>query len=465
MTTQSQGIAFHPIAAIFPLLPDAELQELAADIKTHGLNHPIWLYEGKILDGRNRALACDLVGVKPSYRTFSGRFQDAINCVWSENMRRRQLTSSQKAAAEVNRQEVEAGYKAAVQAMQEDGKKRQDMTRILPRNEQGQLQSARQAPRTTPASTPAPRQPPLTPQSLMQPDEDTPVEQLIVPLGKRDLEAKVANATTTKRAELAGTNRQYIADAEKIKREAPEQFQAIERGEKTIPQVKRELKKAEVTATLAALPSSKYRVLYADPPWKYGNSGSGLDNYGPAERHYPSMTISELCSLNVKELTEDNAVLFLWVTSPMWAECWPVIKAWGFEYKAQFVWDKVKHNFGHYNSVRHELLLVCTRGSCTPDVKTLIDSVQVIERSEKHSEKPQEFRDIVEMLYPHGKRLELFARHTVAGWDVWGNEVVNAKATTTGAGPQDPELNEAHSPSTARNCPSFPPDFCHVSHP
>jgi len=133
------------------------------------------------------------------------------------------------------------------------------------------------------------------------------------------------------------------------------------------------------------------------------------------------MTIAELCALQVKQLAMDDAVLFLWVTSPLLFECAPIITSWGFQYKASFIWDKVKHNMGHYNSVRHEFLLVCTRGSCLPDTKKLIDSVQSIERT-THSTKPEEFRKIIEELYPHGKRLEMFARRKVANWDVFGNE-------------------------------------------
>ncbi len=168
-----------------------------------------------------------------------------------------------------------------------------------------------------------------------------------------------------------------------------------------------------------------YRVLYADPPWSYGNSGviNDSDNYGHVARHYPSMTIAELCALPVKKLLDGNAVLFLWVTSPLLAECFAVITAWGFTYKTSFVWDKVKHNFGHYNSVRHEFLLICTRGSCTPDVHTLHDSVQSIERSDVHSEKPEGFRAIIDELYPRGSRLELFARRPAPEpWQTWGNE-------------------------------------------
>lgn len=164
----------------------------------------------------------------------------------------------------------------------------------------------------------------------------------------------------------------------------------------------------------------KYRIIYADPPWKYNDSG--LDDYGHAERHYPPMKISELCALPVCDLTEDNAVLFLWVTSPLLEECFKVITAWGFKYKTSFIWDKVKHNFGHYNSVRHELLLICTKGSCTPDVQELFDSVQSIERSSEHSEKPERFREIIDTIYPNGNRIELFARKQVEEWEVWGNE-------------------------------------------
>ena len=172
------------------------------------------------------------------------------------------------------------------------------------------------------------------------------------------------------------------------------------------------------------LPPGIYSVIYADPPWKYGDERQALEGYGPASRHYPSMTIAELCALDIQRLAHTNAVLFLWVTSPLLEACFPVIRAWGFQYKTSFVWDKVKHNFGHYNSVRHEFLLVATVGSFLPEVKTLFDSVLTVERTGKHSEKPKDFRDMIETLYPTGKRLELFARETVKGWEAWGNEKV-----------------------------------------
>jgi N6-adenosine-specific RNA methylase IME4 len=183
-------------------------------------------------------------------------------------------------------------------------------------------------------------------------------------------------------------------------------------------------------------PTGRFRVIYADPPWSYGNAN--LQGYGHASFHYPSMSIEELCTLPVRDLADENAVLFLWVTSPLVMECLPVINAWDFEYKASFVWDKVKHNFGHYNSVRHEFLLVCTRGRCTPDVNQLFDSVQAVERGE-HSEKPEEFRKIIDTLYCHGKRIELFARRPAGEeWAIWGNEKTAERGRAARAKHRDP---------------------------
>lgn len=173
-------------------------------------------------------------------------------------------------------------------------------------------------------------------------------------------------------------------------------------------------------ASQASLPTGKYRVIYADPPWSYGNNLPG-ESTEPRD-HYPTMPLEEICELNVRSMRAENAVLFLWATSPLLPEAFEVIRAWGFTYKTSFVWDKVAHNVGHYNSVRHELLLVATHGACSPDVPTLFDSVVSEERTE-HSRKPETFRQIIDAIYPYGDRIELFARRQVEGWKAYGNEV------------------------------------------
>ena len=165
----------------------------------------------------------------------------------------------------------------------------------------------------------------------------------------------------------------------------------------------------------------KYNVIYADPAWRY-NDKQNTKCRGGAEKHYQTMSLNELCELKVKDISDKQAVLFIWTTSPLLEDTFKVIKAWGFKYKSSFVWDKVKHNMGHYNSVRHEFLLICTKGSFTPKVKKLFDSVVSIERT-VHSRKPNEFREIISTLYPDTLKVELFARQKVEGWDAMGFDI------------------------------------------
>jgi N6-adenosine-specific RNA methylase IME4 len=165
----------------------------------------------------------------------------------------------------------------------------------------------------------------------------------------------------------------------------------------------------------------KYRVIYADPPWMYDKGKELSDKYGDVSKHYPPMETEDICILPVQELAEDDCVLFLWATAPKLPEALQVMQAWGFDYKTCIVWDKIKHNFGYYFSVRHELLLIGGRGSSTPDNSELHDSVISIERSDRHSEKPQYFRDLILKMY-RGKKIELFAREKPEGFDVWGND-------------------------------------------
>ena len=192
----------------------------------------------------------------------------------------------------------------------------------------------------------------------------------------------------------------------------------------TVRELREEVKKEKFKdKKVIPLPDNKYQVIYADPPWAYNDKceAGGIQSK-PLSEHYPSMSIDELCKMDIYDLCLENTVLFLWVTSPLLEDGFKVINSWGFKYKTSFVWDKIKHNMGHYNSVRHEFLLICTRGACTPDNIKLFDSVQSIEKTKKHSEKPEEFRNIIDTLYK-GKKIELFARKKVDGWDSWGNEL------------------------------------------
>ena len=176
----------------------------------------------------------------------------------------------------------------------------------------------------------------------------------------------------------------------------------------------------------AANEPEKYAVIYADPPWQYtsGDQHSTEEQETVIADHYPSMKLADICALPQARLAATDSVLFLWCTSPTLEEAFSVINSWGFNYKASMIWDKVSHNVGHYVSVRHELLLIATRGQ-PPKVAKLVDSVYIEERSE-HSRKPTYFRKLIDELYPEGKRIELFCRGKAAkNWDAWGDKENN----------------------------------------
>jgi len=183
-----------------------------------------------------------------------------------------------------------------------------------------------------------------------------------------------------------------------------------------------EIKDALPKIITPPLPEGKYQVIYADPAWEYAQEQHSHEKQDTVlNTHYPTMPTEDIAKLPVKELAGDNSVLFLWTTSPKLYEAKQVVDGWGFEYKASMIWDKVKHNVGYYVSVRHEILLICTKGSCLPDNPKLYDSVVTEERTE-HSKKPELFYQIIEDLY-HGKKIELFARNKREGWDSWGNQL------------------------------------------
>jgi N6-adenosine-specific RNA methylase IME4 len=171
---------------------------------------------------------------------------------------------------------------------------------------------------------------------------------------------------------------------------------------------------------LQDVPAGQYRVIYADPPWRYEH----VETENRAiENHYPTLELAEICALPVSALAADDALLFLWATSPKLAEAMQVIEAWGFNYRTCMVWVKDVIGMGYYARQRHELLLIAVKGHPpVPATAARPDSVQEWPRG-RHSEKPHLFYDLIERMYPNWARLELFARNTRAGWACLGNEI------------------------------------------
>jgi len=185
-------------------------------------------------------------------------------------------------------------------------------------------------------------------------------------------------------------------------------------------------KRAKVVEGQARL-QGMYRVIYADPPWAYRDSGATADgSLGKAERHYRGMSIEDLCKLPVAAHARPDSILFLWVTAAMLLENpgpREVIDAWGFKAKTGRVWNKVLGLPGHYGmQVVHEHLIIATRGVCLPDVPLPHDaSVLTVRRSDEHSSKPEEMRAFIEKHWA-GPYIELFGRRKREGWSVFGND-------------------------------------------
>ena len=172
---------------------------------------------------------------------------------------------------------------------------------------------------------------------------------------------------------------------------------------------------------------TKYDVIYADPPWTYNNMKNRDPKMGGIT--YPTMTLEDIKSLPIKEISNRNSALFLWVTMPKLREGLEVIKAWGFDYKTcAFVWVKqnpknegIYSGLGHWTNGNAELCLFAKRGAPKRANKN-IKQIVLAHRS-RHSEKPAEVRDRIVALMGDLPRIELFARQYADGWDCWGNEV------------------------------------------
>lgn len=176
------------------------------------------------------------------------------------------------------------------------------------------------------------------------------------------------------------------------------------------------------------LPNKKYQVIYADPPWSYrdkcnsGNRGAG--------HKYSCMELSDLMQLQVKQLADNDCVLFMWHVPPMPTEALKVVEAWGFKVKTMkgFTWHKLNKRagtsflgMGNWTRANTEDCLIATRGN----PKRVNASVrQFIEAPlGAHSQKPAEIRDRIVQLMGDVPRIELFAREQADGWDAWGNEL------------------------------------------
>ncbi len=397
----------HAAAELFPLLDEVGIQRLAEDIKAHGQKVPVVLLNGKVLDGRNRLLACAKAGVTP--RTVQHNGEDPWRAVWSLNAERRQIEDKVRLTLICKCMVEGSDAWAAKQASAREATARaRSEAAEKHRGPGGKLTSrpSREGPQVTP------------------------------PASRDRSEPARAREATTRLALEAGVSRSTVERALELERKRPEAAKAVVRGEieghKALAEVKREVRVERLVAIAkgdAPLPvgqtADHYPVIYADPPWCYEHVKT---DSRAIENQYPTMSLEGICALKVQALATPDATLFLWATSPKLAEAMQVITSWGFVYRSSMVWVKDRLGMGYYARQCHEMLLIATKGS-PPTPKEGNRPRSVVEAPiGKHSSKPAVFAELIEKMYPELPKVELFCRSPREGWSAWGNQSAKGAA-------------------------------------
>jgi N6-adenosine-specific RNA methylase IME4 len=362
---------FHEVANIFPMMSDAELQELANDIKTHGLLEPIITWQEKILDGRNRYIACNLADVQPDFAEWKDG-SDPVAFVISKNLKRRHLDESQRAMVGARLANMPQGARTDIE-------------------HSANLQNVSQSSASE-----------------------------MLNIGTRSIASAktVMDDGIPSLVKLCDDGRAPVSIAARVamlpKESQEDIVKRVESG-RTLNQAAQDLR--DESKRIAPFPKGKYQVIYADPPWQYDNSGFNES----AENQYPTMPTDEICELPIESLCTDESILFLWATNPLLEDALKVMRAWGFEYKTNMAWIKDKaRGKGWFLKSKHELLLIGTREN-TPHPAERPASCFEADRGGVHSRKPECAYAMIEAMYP-GKKIELFARQARDEWGAWGNE-------------------------------------------
>ena len=177
------------------------------------------------------------------------------------------------------------------------------------------------------------------------------------------------------------------------------------------------------------LPKKKFSTILADPPWQFQNSTGKIAPEHKRLNRYPTLDLEKIKALPVDEISKDRCHLYLWVPNALVSEGLEVMKSWGFQYKSNIIWQKIRKDgepdgrgVGFYFRNTTEMLLFGVKGKNVRTLKPGRTQVNVIKsRKREHSRKPDEQYKIIEGC-SWGPYLELFARGKRKKWTVWGNE-------------------------------------------
>ncbi|MFS2326545.1 MT-A70 family methyltransferase [Brucella sp. H1_1004] len=387
----------HPLADMFPMIPEAERKLLADDIVTYGQRDPIILLDGMVLDGRNRQWACGFAEIEPIYEQYAGG--DPLNFVLSKNLHRRHLTESQR---------------ALIAAAIVDWERGVNQTTAGPAN----LQTRRAA------------------EKLSISERAVYSAKRIHEKGAPELLDAIRAGKVTIHTGEAISELQHSEQAKVIR----EEKKAIVAKAKAIRSDQQKVKHAVRMTTMgliadrgaATAPAELgrvYPVYYFDAPWQFGVHSEVTGREKSAENHYPTMPTDDIVTLMSRLIGGTNpAVCFAWATNPMLTDALRVLDACGFTYVHHWIWDKEVAGTGYWGRDRHELLLIGRRGDVAAPLPGTQPETVHRERKGKHSAKPAFFAEQIERLYPDLPKLELFCRDPRPGWDSWGFEAAGRAA-------------------------------------
>jgi N6-adenosine-specific RNA methylase IME4 len=382
--TVSLSATVHPAAELFPMMEGEAFDALVEDIKKHGLRMPIVQIKNAILDGRNRYRACLLAGVDVRTEEFTGT--DPVAYVISANLQRRHLDASQRSMVASRLANLPRG-RPWPSNTPKDTFTQPEAAKVLNVSHRSVVRAANV-------------------QSLGVPELVGMVDRGELAVAVADKIAKMPHEEQTRVIQEAGEDTKSLKGvAKKVVRQGRETALAekIEVASKTIGH-------------------QTYGVIYADPPWQFEpySRETGMDR--AADNHYPTMNIDAICDLSNRIPAAPDCVLFLWATAPMLVAGIDVMSEWGFTYKSHVVWAKPNAGTGYWFRSKHEILLVGTRGNIpAPAPGSQFPSI-IEAPTTKHSEKPSDFREMIETMFPQLPRVEMFAREAATGWDAWGAE-------------------------------------------
>jgi N6-adenosine-specific RNA methylase IME4 len=175
---------------------------------------------------------------------------------------------------------------------------------------------------------------------------------------------------------------------------------------------------------------AEFHTILADPPWRFNNRTGKMAPEHKRLTRYNTMSLEEICELPVYEVASEPAHLYLWVPNALLADGLRVMEAWGFEYKTNLIWYKIRKDGGpdgrgvgfYFRNVT-EIVLFGVKGKNIRTLQRGRTQPNIIsERKREHSRKPDELYNIIEEC-SRGDYLELFARGKREGWYQWGNQV------------------------------------------